>query len=69
METTTCENCNKNSAIYNHHCLGCLARHVLIFQKAQRQQVMQDFSKKHGAELVVLQEAVIVRHKQSKVLV
>ena len=64
----TCENCIKNRAIYNHACLGCLARHVLIFQKATRKQVMQDFSKKYEVELVDLQEAVVERHNQLKLI-
>lgn len=53
-----CDYCKKQSAIYNHSCLGCLARHVLIFPKHQRRQVMQDFSRKWRVELTQLQQAV-----------
>lgn len=68
MNTSNCENCNKNSGIYNHACLGCLARHVLIFEKSTRKQVMQDFSKKYKVELIDLQEAVVARHSQLKLI-
>ena len=68
MNTEVCENCNKNNAIYNHACLGCLARHVLIFEKSTRKQMMQDFSKKYKVELVDLQQAVVAQHSQLKLM-
>jgi hypothetical protein len=61
-----CEYCKKQSVIYNHGCLGCLARHVLIYAKYQRQSAMLDFCKKSNANLENLQAEVIRQHKQEE---
>ena len=67
-ETKECNHCNKQSFIYNHACLGCLARHVLLYPKDRRAEVMQDFAQKNGLALQDLQAAVMKLYQASKLV-